>query len=122
MGQPRPRTTEMKAKRRRHDPQFKARVAIEALKGIKTVQQIARDFDLHPMQVTAWKKQLLEQSSSVFEAGREQAGNEDFERERTALHSKIGELSVQVDFLRKKSIQLGVWDGSASWSKKTTRA
>jgi hypothetical protein len=74
------------------------------------------------MQVTAWKKQLLEGSSSVFEAGKEQAHNEDFERERTALHSKIGELSVHVDFLRKKSIQLGVWDGSASWSKNTTRA
>ena len=103
----------MKAKRRRHDPQSKARVALEALKGIKTVQQSARDFDLHPMQVTA---------SSVFEAGKEQAHNEDFERERTALHSKIGELSVHVDFLRKKSIQLGVWDGSASWSKNTTRA
>ena len=112
----------MKAKRRRHDPQFKARVALEALKGIKTVQQIARDFDLHPMQVTAWKKQLLEGSSSVFEAGKEQAHNEDFERERTALHSKIGELSVHVDFLQKKSIQLGVWDGSASWSKNATRA
>ena len=110
----------MKAKRRRHDPQFKARVALEALKGIKTVQQIARDFDLHPMQVTAWKKQLLEQSSSVFEAGGQQAGNEDFERERTALHSKIGQLSIEVDFLRKKSKQLGVWDGPASWSKKTT--
>jgi len=112
----------MKAKRRRHDPQFKARVALEALKGVKTVQQIARDFDLHPVQVTGWKKQLLEQSSSVFEAGKEQAQNEDFERERAALHSKIGELSVQVDFLRKKSIQLGVWDGPASWSKNTTRA
>lgn len=98
----------MKAKRRRHDPQFKARVALEALRGIKTVQQIARDFEVHPMQVSAWKKQLLEQCGSVFEAGKEQAGQEDFERERAALHSKIGELSVQVDFLRKKSRQLGL--------------
>ena len=98
----------MKAKRRRHDPEFKARVALEALKGVKTVQQIARDFDLHPMQVTAWKKQLQEQCSSVFAAGTQQAQGEDFERERTALHSKIGELSVQVDFLRKKSRQLGL--------------
>jgi transposase/putative transposase len=98
----------MKAKRRRHDPQFKARVALEALKGLKTVQQIARDFDVHPMQVSAWKKQLAEQSSSVFETGREQARDEDFEKERAALHSKIGELSVHVDFLQKKSRQLGL--------------
>jgi transposase len=46
----------MKAKRKRHDVQFKARVALEALKGIKTVQQIAREFDLHPVQVSYWKK------------------------------------------------------------------
>lgn len=108
MEQPKPTNPTMKAKRRRHDPEFKARVALEALKGVKTVQQIARDFDLHPMQVTAWKKQLQEQCSNVFTAGKEQAQGEDFERERTALHSKIGELSVQVDFLRKKSRQLGL--------------
>jgi transposase len=42
----------MKAKRKRHDPQFKARVALEALKGVKTVQQIAKEFDLHPVQVS----------------------------------------------------------------------
>jgi len=109
----------MATQRNNYGAEFKARVALEALKGIKTVQQIARDFDLHPVQVTTWKKQLQEQCSSVFEAGREQAQGEDFERERTALHSKIGELSVQVDFLRKKSRQLGLCGDSASWSKNT---
>ncbi|MFM7181248.1 MAG: transposase, partial [Verrucomicrobiales bacterium] len=50
----------MKAKGRRHDPEFKARVALEALKGIKTIQQIAKDFDVHPVQVSDWKKAMLE--------------------------------------------------------------
>jgi transposase-like protein len=47
---------QVKAKRKRHDPQFKARVALEALKGIKTVQQIAKEFDVHPVQVSDWSR------------------------------------------------------------------
>ena len=50
--QPQPKPVKMKAKRRRHEPEFKARVALEALKGIKTIQQIAKDFDVHPVQVS----------------------------------------------------------------------
>jgi transposase len=50
----------MKGKRRRHDPEFKARVALEALKGVKTIQQIAKDFDIHPVQVSEWKKTMAE--------------------------------------------------------------
>jgi transposase len=101
----------MKAKRKRHDPQFKARVALEALKGGKTVQQIAKEFDLHPVQVSEWKKKLSAQASSVFESGQGQAAAEDFSAERTELHSKIGELTVKLDFVVKKSKQLGVWSG-----------
>ena len=51
----------MKAKRKRHAPEFKARVALEALKGVKTVQQIAKEFDVHPVQVSDWKKKLSTQ-------------------------------------------------------------
>lgn len=98
----------MKAKRRRHDPEFKARVALEALKGIKTVQEIGREFDLHPVQVSEWKKAMLEGAAGVFGAGRGQAEAEDFASERKDLHSKIGELTLEVDFLRKKSKQLGL--------------
>lgn len=99
----------MKAKRRRHDPEFKARVALEALKGIKTIQQIAKDFDIHPVQVSDWKKAMLEGASGIFGHSREQAGSEaDFERQREELHAKIGQLAVEVDFLRKKSKQLGL--------------
>jgi transposase len=98
----------MKAKRRRHQAEFKARVALEALKGLKPVQQIAKEFDVHPVQVSDWKRQLQERLTQVFEQETPRGSEEDFERERTLLHSKIGELSVEVDFLRKKSRQLGV--------------
>ena len=98
----------MKAKRRRHDPEFKARVALEALKGIKPVQEIGKEFDIHPVQVSEWKKAMLEGAAGVFDAGRGKAEAEDFESERKDLHSKIGQLTVEVDFLRKKSKQLGL--------------
>ena len=99
----------MKAKRRRHDPEFKARVALEALKGIKTIQQIAKDFDVHLVQVSDWKKAMLEGASGIFGPSRGQAGAEaDFERQREELHAKIGQLAVEVNFLRKKSRQFGL--------------
>jgi transposase len=75
---------QVKVKRKRHDPQFKARVALEAIKGIKTVQQIAKE-------------------------------QEDFSSERTDLHSKIGELTVMLDYAVRKSKQLGEEDVWHEW-------
>jgi transposase-like protein len=98
----------MKAKRKRHDAEFKARVALEALKGVKTIQQIAKDCQLHPVQVSAWKKVMAEGASSVFGAGGEKTGEAEFERQRDELHAKIGQLTIEIDFLRKKSKQLGL--------------
>ncbi len=98
----------MKAKRRRHDPEFKARVALEALKGVKSIQQIAKDYQVHPVQVSEWKKTMTEGATGVFGTGKAKTEGEDFEQERSALHSKIGQLTVEVDFLRKKSRQLGL--------------
>ncbi len=98
----------MKAKRRRHDPEFKARVALEALKGVKTIQQIARDYEIHPAQVAEWKKTMAAGAARLFGRGAACGGEEDFERQREELHAKIGRLSVEVDFLRKKSRQLGL--------------
>ena len=97
----------MKAKRRRHDAAFKARVALEALKGVKTIQAIAKEFEVHPVQVSEWKRQGQERLVSVFERGSAWKG-EDFEKERTDLHAKIGDLTVKLDFLAKKAKQLGV--------------
>ena len=102
----------MKGKRRRHDPEFKARVALEALKGLNTVQQIAKEFDIHPVQVSEWKKTMQVQAGKIFAKGGEGGSREpDMERERMELHAKIGELSVEVDFLKKKCRQLGVSGG-----------
>jgi transposase len=98
----------MKAKRRRHDPEFKARVAIEALKGVRTIQEIAKEYEIHPVQVSDWKKAMLAGAAEVFEPGRAKGRAQEFERERDGLHSKIGQLAIEVDFLRKKSEQLGL--------------
>lgn len=98
----------MKAKRRRHDPEFKARVALEALKGIKTIQQIAKDFDVHPVQVSEWKKAMAEGAATVFGPGAGKTEAEEFERERGRLHAKIGQQAVELDWLTKKSKQLGL--------------
>ena len=98
----------MKAQRRRHDATFKARVALEALKGIKTIQQIAKEFEVHPTQVSEWKSTLQERLAQVFDRGAAGHDAEDFDRERADLHAKIGELTVKVDFLEKKSKQLGL--------------
>jgi transposase/putative transposase len=98
----------MKAKRRRHDPEFKARVALEALKGIKTIQQIAKDYDVHPVQVSEWKKTMAAGAPGVFGPGSGRTEAEDFERERAKLHAKIGQQAVELDWLTKKSRQLGL--------------
>jgi len=98
----------MKAKRRRHEPEFKARVALEALKGIKPIQQIAKDFDVHPVQVSDWKKAMTQGVAGIFGPARKKTADQDFERQREELHAKIGQLTVEVDFLRKKSKQLGL--------------
>jgi transposase InsO family protein len=71
----------MKAKRKRHDPQFKARVGLEPLKGVKTIQQIAKEYDVHPTQVSDWKKTMSEGVSSLFASGRTKPGDEEFGHE-----------------------------------------
>lgn len=82
-------------------------MALEALKGQKTTQQIAGEYEIHPTQVSDWKRTLLEGVGDAFE-GRRSGGQENFEAEREKLHSKIGELTVKLDFLEKKSKQLGL--------------
>ena len=96
----------MKAKRKRHDDAFKARVALEALKEIKSIQEIAQEFDIHPQQVSDWKIKLQESLPSAFE--RRKKKGDGFESEREKLHSKIGQLTVELDFAIKKSKQLGL--------------
>ena len=96
----------MKTKRKTHNGAFKAKVGLEAIIGIKPVAQIAREYQIHPTQVTQWKTVIRERLPELFEAP--QNGAADQERLIAQLHQKIGELSVDLDWLKKKSKQLGV--------------
>jgi transposase-like protein len=99
----------MKRPRRNHSPEFKARIALEAIKGVKTVQQIAAENDLHPVQVTQWKTQMVGSAAEVFERGGEgKAKEEDAEKARARLERKVGQLVVEVDWLKKKCEELGI--------------
>jgi transposase len=87
-----------KRPRRNHTPAFKAKVALAAVKGDKTLAELAQHFDIHPNQITQWKAQLLDGAAGVFgsEARSERAGPA---ADLTVLHAKIGELTLENDFL-----------------------
>lgn len=91
----------MRRKRRNHTPSFKAKVALAALKGDRTLAELSAHFDLHPNQITTWKKQLLEGAQDVFGSESNPRATADQERQIKDLHAKIGELSMEKDFLSK---------------------
>ena len=84
--------------RRRFTGEFKARVALEALRGDKSVQEIAAKHKVHPNQVSTWKRQAIDGLSDVFSNGADRA-HQDHETEVRDLHAKIGQLTVERDFL-----------------------
>ncbi len=84
----------MSKTRRNHSPQFKAKVAIEALAGDKTIHEIAAKHQVHPTQVTQWRRQLIDQAAEVFGKSSGKGTADD----REALLAKIGELTVEKDF------------------------
>lgn len=88
-------------KRRKLSAAFKAKVALEAIKGQKTVNEIASEFEVHPNQVSAWKKKMIESSTETFTRKNEKR-EEDFEAERDQLYRQIGQLKVENDWLKKK--------------------
>jgi transposase len=85
-------------KRKQHKPEFKARVALEAMKGEQTVGELASRFGVHPTMIHQWKKALVEGATEVFQRGRTPAEPADAGRIKE-LHAKIGELTVERDFL-----------------------
>jgi transposase-like protein len=91
--------------RRNHTPVFNSKVALAAIKGDKTVAELAQQFDVHANQITQWKTQLLDRAGVVFEASRHpEAPPIDLK----ALHAKIGELTLENDFLEGALTKAGL--------------
>lgn len=90
--------------RRKHPPQLKAKAAIEALKGLRPVNEIAGDLEVHPGLVTQWKRVALEGLPELFAKPRKK---DDSEALATRLYEEIGRLKVELDWLKKKSERLG---------------
>ncbi len=86
--------------RRRFTADFKARVALDALRGDRTIQEIAARHKVHPNQVSTWKRLAMDGLGAVFSNGAKRAGR-DHEAEVRDLHAKIGELTVERDFLSR---------------------
>jgi transposase-like protein len=89
---------QMRRKRRNHKADFKAKVALAALKGDLTMAELAQKFDVHANQITEWKRQLLENADQAFGGIK---ANEDADAKIKELHAKIGQITMENDFLEK---------------------
>jgi transposase len=83
--------------RRNHSPAFKSKVALAAIKGDKTLAELAQQYDVHPNQITSWKAQLVNAAAGVFSSGSAKEATPPVDLK--ALHAKIGELTLENDFL-----------------------
>lgn len=96
--------------RRIHTKEFKSKVAVEAIKGEYTIQEIAQRYEIHPNMVTLWKKQLLENAAAAFDKNK--AANKEMQRivnKEEELYSQIGRLKVENEFLKKSTNRFTRW-------------
>lgn len=91
----------MTTTRKTYSPKFKARLAIEALRGEKTLSQLGSQYKVHPIQIAKWRKLALEQMPELFVDGRRKTSSAG--PESTALYEEIGRLKVELDWLKKKA-------------------
>jgi transposase len=94
-----------KRSRRNHSGSFKAKVAVAALRGDKTLTEIAEQYQVHPTQVTEWKRQLLERAADVFDGV---ASKKESEPDLKVLHAKIGQQALEIDFLGSALTKAGL--------------
>ena len=92
--------------RRNHPPVFKFKVALAAIKGEETLAELSQKFDVHSNPITQWKSQLLEQAAEVFENG---PSSQEPPVDVKTLHAKIGELTLENDFLGSALTKAGLW-------------
>ena len=96
----------MKKQRQQYGAEFKAKIALEAIKGARTVNEIGAHYEVHPTQVSQWKKQALDHLRSAFDSGRKASERDDEELQNT-LYQQIGQLKVELDWVKKKAGLLG---------------
>jgi transposase-like protein len=94
-----------KRTRRNHSGSFKAKVAVAALRGDKTLTELAEQYQVHPTQVTEWKRQLLERAADVFDGAPRTNENEP---DLKVLHAKIGQQALEIDFLGSALTKAGL--------------
>ena len=93
----------MKRGRRNHSGAFKAKVALEAIKGLKTTAELASQYEVHPSQIANWKKQALDALPGIF-SGSQGKGKRDEDDLKALLYQQIGKLKVELDWLKKKCL------------------
>ena len=88
--------------KRKFTSDFKFKVVLEALKERSTAKELCEKYELHPNQISSWKREFLEKASDVMDSRPARQAQEDFEKEKAKLYAKIGQLQMEVEFLKKK--------------------
>jgi transposase-like protein len=86
-----------------HSPAFKAQVALAALKGDKTLSEVAAQYQVHVKLVQAWKKQMTEQAATLFNSGRKSPSTKEADAKQAELYEQIGRLKMELEWLKKKA-------------------